>query len=103
MATAFLLSIVLSIGINGVLMWVAIMIADPGNRKNKVHVAIGWSFVLLGAQMWPFVGFILGFVVLMLILMNYYVIGFLRSVLVIIVLAALQIGLSHLLEGFQTA
>jgi hypothetical protein len=98
-----LLAIVITVVVNGFLLWIAIMIADKGNQKNKFHVAVGWSIVILGAFFWPFFGLILGMVILMLILMNYYVVGFLRSILVIIVLFFLHIGLGVLLEALGLA
>ena len=87
-------AIILRVVINGLLLWLAIMIADNGNSKNKPLPAIGWSFVIIGAFFWPLVGLIVGLVVLMMVLMNYYNMGFLRSILVIIVLFFLQLGLA---------
>ena len=75
------------------------MIADHGNFKNKFHVAIGWSVVIIGAFFWPLMGLVIGLIVLMMILMRYYVIGFFRSILVIIVLFFLQLGLAFLMEA----
>lgn len=99
MAGAFLLGIAIRITINGILLWLAIMIADRGNPKNKPHVAIGWSIVIAGAFFYPLIGLVVGLVVLMMVLMNYYIIGFFRSVFVIIVLFFLQIGLGMLLAA----
>ncbi len=87
-------AIALRVVINGLLLWLAIMIADAGNSRNKSLPAIGWSFVIIGALFWPFIGLVVGLVVLMMVLMNYYNIGFLRSILVIIVLFFLQLGLA---------
>jgi len=78
------------------------MIADHGNTKNKLHVAIGWSVVIIGAFFWPLTGLVIGLIgliVLMMILMRYYIIGFFRSILVIIVLFFLQLGLGFLMEA----
>lgn len=80
-------------------MWLAIIITDHGNHKNKLHVAIGWSVVIIGAFFWPLTGLVLGLIVLMMILMRYYIIGFFRSILVIIVLFFLQLGLAILMEA----
>ena len=99
MILEYVLLIVLGIAVNGLLLWLAIVIADHGNQRNKIYAAFGWALVLMGAQYWPFVGLLLGLVVLMLVLMNYYCIGFLRSVLVIIVLMSMNVGLILLLGG----
>ena len=55
--------------------------------------------VILGAFFWPLIGLIIGLIVLMMILMRYYIIGFFRSILVIIVLFFLQLGLAILIEA----
>lgn len=97
----YILWIVVGVVVNGLLLWLAIVIADHGNKRNKIHAAFGWALVLIGAQFWPFVGLLLGLVVLMLVLMNYYCIGFLRSILVIIVLVLLNLGLIFFLGGLE--
>jgi hypothetical protein len=99
-AKEIIVGIVLVVLLNASMLWFAIAVIDRGNRKNKPLAAIGWSLILIGAAIWPLIGAIIGLFVLVLILFNYYDLSVIKTFLVIVLLAALQIGLRVLLTRY---
>jgi len=96
----FLLQLLFAVLVTGFFLWLALLIADRGNRKNKILAAFGWSLVTIGAFYWPFVGFIVGLIVLMFVLMRYYDTGFFKAIAVIILMTFFQFALEFVMNGF---
>jgi len=93
-----LIRVVLSVLFSGFLLWGAIGLADPGNKKNKFLAAVGWSIIITGANLcWPLYGLVLALIVLMMILFSYYNISFFRTIFVIVLLFFLHIVIALLL------
>lgn len=93
-----LIRAVLAVLFSGFLLWGAINLTDPGNRKNKFLAAVGWSIIITGASLcWPLYGLIFSLMVLMMILFSYYDLSFFRTIFVIVLLFGLHIVIGILL------
>ncbi len=90
----WLIHVAIGLAIGGGLLWGAIKIVDPENKKNDFLAAMGWM-LLVSLVPLPFLGLLL----LLVILASYYQLGFFKMVGVLIVEAALSFALLFVLRG----
>ena len=80
------------IALSGFLLWCMIKWLDDKNEKNRLLPAFGWSIITAGWLLWPhsYFGICLGAVVLLMVLLRYYSLSFLRSFFIAAVLMLIQ-------------
>ncbi len=82
-------------------LWISLRILSPSSESsNKPGLAVFIGIVFTAAGMyggWPFFG--IGLVALLLILIQFYGLGIIKSFMVVILMALIQLGIGVVLAG----